>query len=189
VLNVQGDVIEGGVNCGGGLMWFAQLSATLEPVNFQRRIIGFDTFSGFTEVSKYDVKSGNTEMRKGGFAADSYEDLLHNIKLFDSNRFLSHIPKVMLVKGDVAKTIPEFLAGNPQQIVSLLHLDFDLYEPTKIAINYFLPRMSKGSVIIFDELNNLNWPGETSAVLESLSLNSIEVKRFSFEPHVSYAVL
>ena len=189
VLNIQGDIIEGGVNWGGGLMWFAQISASFEPVNFQRRIIGFDTFYGFPEISEFDAKSGNTEMRKGGFAAESYEDILLNIKLFDSNRFLNHIPKVVLVKGDVAKTIPEFIDNNPQQIVSLLHLDFDLYEPTKIALKYFLPKMSKGAVIIFDELNNLSWPGETSAVLESLNLNNIEIKRFPFEPHISYAVL
>src|SRR5688572_757469 len=45
-LHVQGDIMECGVNWGGGLMTFAQLSATLEPVNLQRRIVGFDTFSG-----------------------------------------------------------------------------------------------------------------------------------------------
>jgi len=190
VINIQGDIIEGGVNWGGGLMWFAQMSASLEPVNFQRRIIGFDTFSGFAGISDKDSKSSrNTEMKKGGFAADSYEDLLHNIELFNKNRFIGHIPKVALVKGDVAVTIPEFLDANPQQIVSLLHLDFDLYEPTKLALKYFLPRMPKGSVIIFDELNNLSWPGETTAVLEGLDLSKIEIKRFPFEPHISYAVL
>jgi cephalosporin hydroxylase len=187
---VQGDVIEGGVNWGGGLMWFAQLSAALEPVNFQRRIIGFDTFSGFAGISDRDSRhSQNTEMKKGGFAAESYDDLLHNIALFDKNRFVNHIQKVMLVKGDVAETIPKFIEENPQQIVSLLHLDFDLYEPTGIALKHFLPRMSKGSVIIFDELNNLSWPGETTAVLEILDLSRIEIKRFPFEPHISYAVL
>jgi hypothetical protein len=188
-LDVQGDIIEGGVNWGGGLMWFAQISATLEPVNFQRRVIGFDTFSGFADISKYDSMSKNTEMKKGGFAANSLADLEDGIGLFDMNRFVNHIPKVSLIKGDVAKTIPKFVKENPQQIVSLLHLDFDLYEPTKIAISSFLPRMPKGAIIVFDELNNLNWPGETTAVLESFNINSINIKRFSFEPHISYAVL
>jgi len=190
VLNIQGDIIEGGVNWGGGLMWFAQLSASLEPVNFQRRIVGFDTFSGFAGISENDSKtSRNTEMKKGGFAADSHEDLLYNIELFNKNRFIGHIPKVLLVKGDVAETMPAFLKSNPQQIVSLLHLDFDLYEPTKIALEHFLPRMPKGSVIVFDELNNLSWPGETVAVLEGLNVSKIEIRRFPFEPHISYAVL
>ena len=191
IANVQGDIIEGGVNWGGGLMWFAQLSAVMEPVNFQRRIIGFDTFNGFADVSGEDLKSAekNTEMKKGGFLANSFDDLVHSIELFDKNRFIGHIPKVKLIKGNVSKTIPTFLKENPQQIISLLHLDFDLYTPTKIALKYFLPKMPKGSVIIFDELNNLNWAGETMAVLESLSINQLEIKRFSFEPHISYAIV
>ena len=53
-LNVQGDVMECGVNWGGGLMTFAQLSAIWEPVNLQRRIVGFDTFRGFESVSPED---------------------------------------------------------------------------------------------------------------------------------------
>lgn len=191
VENIQGDIIEGGVNWGGGLMWFAQLSAILEPVNFQRRIIGFDTFHGFSEISEEDANGNKhtAEMKVGGFTADSHEELLHNIKLFDKNRFINHIPKIILVKGDVSKTIPEFIKTNPQQIVSLLHLDFDLYKPTMIALQYFLPRMPKGSVIIFDELNNLSWPGETAAVLSSMDIKKITIQRFPFEPHISYAVI
>jgi hypothetical protein len=190
VINIQGDIIEGGVNWGGGLMWFAQISAALEPVNFQRRIVGFDTFSGFASISEKDSGTGrNTEMKTGGYAADSYDDLIKDIGLFDNNRFIGHIPKVLLVKGDVAETIPAFIASNPHQIVSLLHLDFDLYEPTKIALEHFLPRMPKGAVLLFDELNNLSWPGETVAVIQSMLLSKVEIRRFPFEPHISYAIL
>src|SRR5436190_19899110 len=46
IQNVQGSIVECGVLFGGGLMAFANLSAILEPYNFQRRIIGFDTFTG-----------------------------------------------------------------------------------------------------------------------------------------------
>src|SRR5260221_712974 len=44
---VQGSIVECGVMFGGGLMAFANLSVILEPYNFQRRVIGFDTFEGF----------------------------------------------------------------------------------------------------------------------------------------------
>jgi hypothetical protein len=47
VLNVHGHIIECGVFLGGGLMTWAQLSAIFEPTNHNRRIVGFDTFSGF----------------------------------------------------------------------------------------------------------------------------------------------
>ena len=53
-------------------------------------------------------------------------------------------------------------------IISLLYLDMDIYEPTKVALKEFLPRMAKGSIIAFDELNWKSFPGETIATLEEL---------------------
>lgn len=190
-LEVQGDVMECGVNWGGGLMTFAQLSAIWEPVNLQRRIVGFDTFSGFESVSPQDQHTviHTTQRRAGGYQADSLEDLRKAVQLFDANRFIGHIQKVELVAGDVAQTVPEYLGREPQTVVSLLHLDLDLYEPTKVCIEHFVPRMPKGAVIVFDELNNRTWPGETLAVMESLGLSKWRIRRFAYEPHVSYAVV
>ncbi|MDF3857212.1 MULTISPECIES: TylF/MycF/NovP-related O-methyltransferase [Achromobacter] len=190
-LHVQGDIMECGVNWGGGLMTFAQLSATLEPVNLQRRIVGFDTFSGFAGISEQDQHEvvQTAERRPHGYQADSYADLQRAISLYDANRFIGHIQKVELIKGDVAHSVPAYLEREPQTVVSLLHLDLDLYEPTRVCLRHFLPRMPKGSVIVFDELNNRTWPGETLAVMEELGLNRLRIQRFTYEPHVSYAIL
>lgn len=191
VLPVQGSIVECGVNWGGGLMMFAHLSSILEPVNFQRRIFGFDTFSGFANLNQADLQGAesNKERKAGGFAADSWDDLQRCISLYDANRFVGHIPKISLIKGDACVEIPNFLEQNPHTVVSLLHLDFDVYEPTRIAIEQLVPRMPKGAVIIFDELNNDSWPGETRAVLDSMKMGSLRIQRFAFEPHISYAVL
>lgn len=190
-LPVHGSVVECGVNWGGGLMMFAHLSSILEPVNFQRRIFGFDTFSGFAGLNPADLQGAeaNKERKEGGFAADSWDDLQRCIELYDANRFIGHIPKINLIKGDACIEIPAFLEKNPHTVVSLLHLDFDVYEPTRVAIECLVPRMPKGAVIIFDELNNDSWPGETRAVLDSMTLGSLRIQRFAFEPHISYAVL
>jgi hypothetical protein len=107
--------------------------------------------------------------------------------LFDQNRFVGHIPKVELVRGDATKTIPQFIDDNPQLIVRLLYLDFDLYEPTKIAIENFLPRMPKNAIIAFDELNLRDWPGETLAALETLRINNLTLERFPFGSTISFA--
>ena len=66
-LEVQGDIVECGVSWGGGLMSFAQFSAVFEPVNMQRRIIGFDTFAGFPSIAAEDGKAAITssESREG----------------------------------------------------------------------------------------------------------------------------
>lgn len=189
ILNVQGSIIECGVFLGGGLMSFAQFSAILEPTNFQRKIFGFDTFKGFPDLSEKDEGRNSIEKKVGGFAGNAKDDLEEAIQLFDQNRFLSHIPKVELIEGDATRTIPSFIDENPHLVISLLCLDFDIYEPTKVALKHFLPRMPKGSIIYFDEVNIEEWPGETLAVVEEIGINNLHLERFSFDSTASYAVL
>src|ERR1700730_5223164 len=187
VIGIQGSIIECGVLRGAGLMAWAHFSTVFEPTNHQRRVVGFDTFSGFPKLSKQDRASEAEEAHRGGLAVDSYDHLQHCVELFDMNRFIGHVPKVELVRGDAAKTIPQYLKDNPQLIVSLLYLDFDVYEPTLTALKHFLPRMPKGAVIAFDELNLKDWSGESIAVLESLKLRDYRIERCSFGSVISFA--
>ncbi len=189
IQNIQGSIVECGVLFGGGLMTFAQLSAILEPFNYQRRIIGFDTFSGFPTLSNQDTGSSSEFAHDGGLNIDSYEDLKKCIELYDANRFINHLQKVELVKGDANKTMPKYIEDNPHTIVSLLYIDFDIYEPTKTALETFVPRMPKGSVIAFDELNAKSFVGETNAVIDSIGIKNLKIERFNFDPNRCYAVL
>ena len=189
VKDVKGSIVECGVLFGGGLMSWAQLSAILEPLNYQRKIIGFDTFAGFIGTAKEDQTGESEFLHKGGLAVDSYKDLEQAIGLYDANRILGHIPKVELVKGDIVKTVPEYLKQNPNTVVSLLYLDVDVFEPTKVAIENFISRMPKGSIIAFDELNSKNWPGETLAVLETIGIRNLRIERSTFDTMPSFAVL
>jgi hypothetical protein len=194
IQNVQGSIVECGVLFGGGLMSFANLSAILEPYNFQRRIFGFDTFTGFPGVSKQDMSGKkdrkSAHLKKSGFSApNAYEDLLKSIRVFDLNRFLNHFPKVEVVRGDFEATSRRFLEDHPHLIISCLYLDFDIYAPTKLAIERFSSRIPKGGLVVFDELNEEAFPGETIAVLETLNLKDLRIRRFPFEPRISYAVI
>ena len=189
ILEVDGSIIECGVKFGGGLMTFAHLSSIFEPVNYTRKIIGFDTFAGFPYLTKEDKGSVSKFAKKGGFKANSYNDLKNSISLFDSNRFLGEIPKVELIKGDATRTIPKYIKENQHLVVALLYLDFDIYKPTKVAIEHFLPRMPKGSIIVLDEINNPDFVGEPKAVLDTIGLSNLKIKRFSFNTFMSYAVL
>jgi macrocin-O-methyltransferase TylF-like protien len=189
VLEVHGHIIECGVFLGGGLMTWAQLSAIFEPVNHIRRIVGFDTFTGFTGISEKDKGDNPRYAVKGGLATNAYDDLQKCIYLYDLNRPIGHISRVELVVGDALQIIPAYVQQNPHLVVAMLYLDFDLYEPTKIAIETFLPRMPKGGILAFDELTQAAWPGETMAVLESVGLRNLRVQRFPFTPQLSYAIL
>ncbi len=188
ILDVKGSIIECGVHRGFGLMAWAQLSAVLEPVNLTRRIYGFDTFGGFPSIHEKD-QSKFTKIEAGALRSDSYDELVELTKIYDSNRFLGHIPKIELIKGDAVKTIPEFMENNKHLVVSLLFLDFDLYEPTKAAIENFFPRMPKRAFIAFDELDNPLWPGETLALLETIGISRLKIRRVEFDPYIGYAVI
>ena len=189
ILELSGSIIESGVLFGGGLMTWALLSEIFEPLNHLRNIIGFDTFSGFVSLSEED-KTGIAEQGKiSGLSIDAYDDLLRAIELYDRNRFLKHIKKVKLVRGDIAETSPQFLKENSHAVLSLLWLDFDTYKPTLTALKHFVPRMPKGAIIAFDELNHEVWPGETVAVMEEIGLNNLKIQRFPWGSTVSFAVL
>lgn len=189
ILPVHGSIVECGVLYGGGLMTWAQLSEVFEPLNHLRNIIGFDTFAGFVSVSEKDQTGFAAQARTGGLAINAYEDLLRSIALYNQNRFLNHIEKVRLVKGDVAETLPAYLEANPHLVVSLLWLDFDIFEPTALALRYLVQRIPKGGIIAFDELNHEMWPGETIAVMEEIGINNLRIQRFPFGATMSYAVM
>lgn len=189
IQDVPGDIIDCGVLFGGGLMAFAQFSAIFEHTNLMRKIVGFDTFSGFPKLSENDGNNSGFA-HKGGFAIDSYEDLKKCIELYDSNRFLNHIPKVELIRGDATKTIPKYIEDNSATVVSMLHLDFVLYEPTKTALEQFVPRMPKGAIIVFNLLGDtMHWPGTTKALLDTIGINNLEIRKFSFTPYTQYIIL
>lgn len=188
VLEVKGSIVECGVFRGFGLMTWAHLSAVMEPANLTRRIYGFDSFEGFPSVGDKDANQFRAP-EPGGLRANSYDELQELIRIYDQDRFLGHVDKVHLVPGDLVKTVPQFITDHPHVVVSLLFMDVDLYEPTKSALEHFVPRMPKGSILAFDELDNPIWPGETLAALEAVGLNRLEIRRFPWDPYIGYARL
>ncbi|HEY1575990.1 MAG TPA: class I SAM-dependent methyltransferase [Terracidiphilus sp.] len=134
-------------------------------------------------------RTGSGIAEVGDFQTSSYDELIELLRVCDQDRFLGHIPKVQLIRGDVSETIPEFVQQNRHLLVSLLFIDLDLYEPTKAALDHILPRMPKGSIVAFDELDNPIWPGETEALLEKLPINRLKLQRFDWDPYIGFAVL
>lgn len=185
-LGIKGSIIECGVHHGGGVMGWAHYSSILEPYNYHREIIGFDTFEGFPEVTGED---GAGENSKAGAFSENYNiknELENSIAAFDENRFLNNKNKIKLIKGDANITIPEYLNSNKHLIVSLLYLDFDIYKPTVTALQTLMERIPKGGIIAFDEVHNPDWPGETMAMLENLDIKRHRLECLPFEPNISF---
>lgn len=185
-LDVQGSIVECGSHQGSSLLLFAKLTSMFEPYKINKKVISFDTFTGFPSIDKKNDNIKHKNAKKNHSNNTNLDLIKNSVKLLDRNRFNGHINKVEIIKGDAIKTIPEYLKKNKHFLISLLYLDFDLYKPTKIALDHFLPRMAKGSLVVFDELNQKRWYGETTAYLEKFSKNKVELKQFNFEPHISY---
>ncbi len=190
-LNVPGCILDLGVGRGASLMTWAQISSILEPVNYTREIIGFDTFEGCPELDERDTGSYSSLVHKGGFSVEEgmQQDIERAIEIYDVNRPLRHLPKVSVIKGDICETLPEFVKDMPHLVVSLIHFDTDLYCPTKTALEVLKDRLPKGAVLLFDELNNKFYPGETLGVLDTIGVSNLKLCRFPWATTVSYAVL
>jgi hypothetical protein len=96
---------------------------------------------------------------------------------------------VELIRGDATITIPQFLKDNPHLLISMIYFDFDIYEPTVIGLKTFIERMPKGAILAFDELNDKVFPGETVALLHTVGIKNLKLKKTFFDPYISYAII
>ncbi len=189
IVDVMGVVMEFGTRWGPNLGQFAALRGIYEPFNRHRKIIGFDTFSGFPKI---DSEDGSSDMMEVGHLTvpDNYKMYLEKaLELQERDNPLAHIKKFELCEGDATITLPKYLSDNPETIIALAYFDFDVYQPTKICLEAIKPRLVRGSVIGFDELNDPDSPGETIALMEVFGLNNITLKRYPYTSRTSYFVV
>jgi hypothetical protein len=187
ILDVQGVVMEFGCRWGQNMALFNGFRGIYEPFNRLRTIVGFDTFDGFISTCKED----GTSMLPGMYTVTpGYEEYLGQVMgLLEQENPLPHLKKHEIVKGDAAVEIRRYLERNPQTIVALAYFDLDLYEPTRECLLAIRDRLTIGSVIGFDELNDGATPGETLAVKEVLGLSHCALRRFPNNSRASYLVV
>lgn len=188
-LNTQGVVMEFGTRWGQNSILFSALRGIYEPFNRHRKIIAFDTFDGFPSISKKDGKSNL--MQKGQLkTTKNYSEYLEKLFIIHEKLSpLSHIKKYQICKGNAVNELKKYISKNKETIISLAYFDFDIYEPTKKCLELIAPRLTKGSVIGFDELNDPDSPGETLALMEIFDLNKIRLRKYKFTSRVSYFVV
>jgi hypothetical protein len=186
IVDLHGVIMEFGVRWGQNLVTLNNLRGIHEPFNYSRKIIGFDTFSGFQNV---DLKDGKHEIiKKGAFSVTKdYEKYLKEVLDCHENECpVSHIKKNTIIKGDAVIMLKKYLKKHPETIIAFAYFDFDVYEPTKKCLELIKPHLTKGSIIGFDELNDSQFPGETIALKESLGLNNIAIRRSKYSGIQSY---
>jgi hypothetical protein len=180
ILQVPGVVMEFGSLWGRRLAVFMALRELYEPYDYTRKVIGFDTFSGFPAIHEKDGR--HPEIHPGSMSLpDGYEQHLRDVlEAHESDSALAHIHRFDLRRGDVQHTLPEYFAQHPETIISLAYFDLDLYEPTKTCLELIRPRLVPGSILAFDELVHPNFPGETQALLDILDLSQVTLQKLPF---------
>jgi hypothetical protein len=179
ILNIHGNIMDFGIYRGSSFFTWLQLSSIMEPYNHIRKIIGFDSFQGFSEIGTNDVGTNDAELkvkRKGGMAYPGKSEIQNAIDLMDLNRPLGHVSKGRLVEGELPKSRENYLKENPETIVALANFGLGLYRPTLV----------KGSVVVMEDLSQHTWPGETTAFFEVFGNCEHKLQRVPFCPHLSW---
>lgn len=186
IVNTHGIIAEFGVRWGQTLSIMSALRGIFEPFNRHRKIVGFDTFEGFKGISEKD--GDLCRCSDGSFSvAQDYEKYLAKIlSIQEGLNPIPHLKKYELVKGDATETIGAYLQKHPETIISLAILDFDIYTPTKAALEAIKPHLCKGSILVFDELCDDIFPGETIALNEVFGLNNVRIQRLPMTARISF---
>jgi len=137
---IDGDVVECGVHMGGSVMLMEHL---LLGDAKRRRLFALDTFTGFVRRSEeYDV-----DLRTGDAACAVEESPIDFTGPSTENMESVGFDGLRVVKGDVLETIPRL---DVEQI-SLLRLDTDTYDTTKLELEQLYDRVVSGGVVIIDD--------------------------------------
>ena len=137
-----GDYYEFGLYRGYSF-WRAQ-SACAELGATGSRFFGFDSFKGMPAPEGID--GSNREFYRGQFACSK-------------NRVAHYLTehgvdwsKTFLIEGFYAQTLNEKLRQHyPFSKAGVVFLDCDYYSSTKIALNWIIPYLAHGSLILFDD--------------------------------------
>lgn len=189
ILTVPGVIMEFGVRWGQNLGLFTSFRGIYEPYNYTRKVVGFDTFSGFAGTSAKDGKADIIE--EGAYSVTAgYEEYLDRILQYHQKESpVAHIKKHALVKGDAAETLEKYLHDNPETIVALAYFNMDIYQPTFKCLKALRKVLTKGSIIGLDELNCPHFPGETTALQDALGLDKVRLIRQPHNPYPAYLVV
>jgi hypothetical protein len=154
--NIPGDFVECGVWKGGNLILMSKINSHRGN---GRKILGFDTFSGMTEPTDID-KDIWGESAKSLLSRSKYEDGTSSFHAFASKELVDKILTengcldVSLVEGDVTKTL--LVKSNLPSSISILRLDTDWYQSTKIELEVLYPLLVSGGFLIIDDYGHFS---------------------------------
>lgn len=144
---LPGDLAECGCYVGTSAFFIAQAST-------HGKLYLFDSFQGLSDPDAIDSSSvANVMPWSAGDLSTSETTLRHNLSRYDS---------IEVLPG----WIPQRFNDVADRQYRLVHIDVDLYKPTRDSLEFFYPRLVKGGFIVMDDYGFKNCPGATRAADE-----------------------
>ena len=172
-LELPGDIIECGVFKGTGLLQWLKFLTIFDP-DSKKRVAGFDLFEDYAEtVQNWERKEAKSFLQEANYQGANPDDLI----MIAQQMHQEH--RLELIKGNACETIPRYVEENRGMRISLLHLDFDPYEPTLIALQNFWPLIVKGGVVLMDEYAIRGW-GTSEAVDEFFAGKVVKIQKVPY---------
>tara|TARA_Y100000590_G_scaffold112183_1_gene127906 strand:- start:8493 stop:9128 length:636 start_codon:yes stop_codon:yes gene_type:complete len=177
IIKLEGNIVECGVFKGSSLIRFLTYVDLFEKK--RRHVYGFDVFGKFPSTNRKEDKK---------FANKHNQNLGNGIDINKLSTLLSkkNLKNFKLIKGNILNTIEPFLKKKKKFKVSLLHLDLDLYVPTKFCLEKFYPYIVKNGVIILDDYKHVS--GATRAVNKFIKKKKLKLQKLSFHKNQNFII-
>ncbi|MBV7268548.1 TylF/MycF/NovP-related O-methyltransferase [Winogradskyella luteola] len=178
--NIRGEIMEFGIFKGNSFFRWVKFRDLLEQTA-SRKIIGFDIFGDFPEANFKDDKEKRDAFvaETNGGKSISYEEITDLLAKQNLNK------NIEIIKGDILITLDQYLNKNPHLKLSLLHIDVDLYEPSKLILEKLYSRVTKGGIIILDDYGAF---AGTNKAVDDFFENKVEVRKLPYSHAISYIV-
>ena len=178
ISGLRGEIIECGVFKGNSLMRWIKFRSLLEN-SYSRKIYGFDTFGSFPDASIEEEKNKREEfIKEAGNKSVTIDDFKFYLKKLNLDE------NIFLKKGDINETVPDFVSKYKEIRIALLHIDVDLYQPTKTCLENFYPHIVKGGIIILDDYGA--FPGANKAIEEFFREKDTKIEQLNFSNSISF---
>ena len=166
IKHVKGDIIEFGVWNGNNLL---SMKKIIDYLNIKKNIYGYDWFKGLKNFSKHDQKINRKKY------IGNKKKIQNVIKFFG-------LKKIYLIDDDVSNFTRHFKKSKK---FSFVYLDLDLFKPTIHILNTINKNLQKNGLIVFDQANKLEWPGENKAMQNFYYANKKKYKKIKLNKNFS----
>ena len=175
-LDLPGNYADFGIYFGNSYFSWHKFLEVFAPTATHKKVIGFDTFSGFPSLSAEDGNSDlSIQKMPGGYNADSFFEEFSEFFAIHNGNSVIPAERGQIVKGDICKTLPRWLETHPEARFCLVNLDVDIYEPTSTILENCRDRVVPGGIVILDEYGPRKWAGETRAWDEFVARRNLRV--------------